>query len=112
MRRLLAAAITVGALAVPAQAGAHTLAISTARGETLRWARTMATATEAYAWGVGDCRRVSAHIVDCAWSSKVAGRNGGAIIHCDNVVRVNLGPFGVERYSRVIACYAEGFPPG
>lgn len=111
MRRFSVALVAVVALALPAPAVAHTLSISTARGETFRWARMMATATEAYAWGVGTCVRVNAHAVDCPWWSKTAGRNGGATTHCDNVVRVRLGTFGVERHYPVVRCRVEGLVP-
>ena len=109
MRRVVAGAITIGALAFPGPAAAHTLSIGAARGETLRWARTLVAATEAYAWGVGDCRRINAHNVDCPWWSKVAGRNGGAAIHCDYGSRVTLGPFDLERRTSRAHCHVEGY---
>lgn len=111
MRRLLAGAVLTGALAVAAPAEAHTLSVSFARGETFRWARTMATAVQAAQWGVGDCRRINVHVVDCDWWDRVQGRNGGAIIRCDNVVRIRLGRFGVQREFPVIKCYVEGAGP-
>ena len=111
MRRLVLAATVAATMAIPADAYAHTLSFGVARGETYRWARTNAAAAQSYAWGVGACQRINGHVIDCAWWSKTAGRDGGATIHCDRIVRIRLGRFGIEREYPVVDCHVEGFPP-
>lgn len=92
MRKFVVAAIATGVLTVPAPAGAHTLPLGSARAEVTQWARLIAGTTRSHAWGMGACRRLSVHAVECDYWTDSVGAMGEnpTTIHCTGVVQVRI----------------------
>lgn len=112
MRRFVVAAIAVGGLSIPAPAGAHTLPFAHARADVTKWARTIASTTQSYAWGVGACRRLSPHAVACDYWTDGPGARGEnpTTIHCIGVMEVRYVGAGFYREHDypVVSCAVRG----
>ncbi|MFL5821787.1 MAG: hypothetical protein ACJ76S_13985 [Solirubrobacteraceae bacterium] len=79
MRKTLVALVVATALVAAAPADAHTMSITTARAVTAASAhQQFVLAGWADDWGVGDCRQVSVHAVDCHyWLRRKNEDSGG-----------------------------------
>jgi hypothetical protein len=97
MRRTGLALLLTGLVMAPA-AQAHVLSIPYARGAVAKVAKAhaakFAASGAAAGWAVGDCARISDHIVDCpydAWMrTTVPGVPGFAEFRCTRTVRVAI----------------------
>ena len=92
MRKTLVALVVATALAGAAPADAHTLSIARAHAVTVAVAHQQFLLVGwADAWGVGECRRVNLHVVDCGyWLRRDPGTLGGCT--WNDTLRVYYAP--------------------